>query len=288
MIGRVSVVLAFLALLLVGGADGSASWERVSVTRHAGTVGATLSYDRRRTEVGHLRATDYRRVRLVVRRAGKVVIDSPLRAPIQGVRTTLELTLRDVWGNAGPEAVVRASSCGNRCGEQLVVGLIGSGGHGRILLRDFGGGLPGRDTAWVGQRRDGIFYFVSRDQRFFCVFTDCASSTTPIQVFAIDRSGDRFVDVSRTRPDLITADATDLLDQYGREIRFKEYRTKNRAGYDPMGVLGPWCADQYLLARASVCSQTVARAAADGYLTNWTRGAINSFYKKLTAWGYGR
>jgi hypothetical protein len=153
-------------------------------------------------------------------------------------------------------------------------------------LHDFGAGLPGPDTAWGGQRRDGIFYFVSRDQRFFCVFTDCASSTTPIQVFAIDKPGHRFVDVSRTRPGLITADATALFDQYEREIRFKEYRTKNRAGYDPMEVLGPWCADQYLLARTSVCGQTVARAAANGYLTNWTRGAINSFYRKLTAWGY--
>jgi hypothetical protein len=285
-IGRVAIVLAFLALLLVGEADGSAGWERVSVARRAGTVEATLSYDRRRAEVGLLPATDYRRVRLIVRRAGKVVIDSPLPAPIQGVQTTLELTLGDVWGNAGPQTVVRASSCGNRCGEQLVVGLIGGDGRGRVLLHDFGGGLPGPDTAWGGQRRDGIFYFVSRDQRFFCVFTDCASSTTPIQVFAIDKSGHRFVDVSRTRPDLITADATALFGQYEREIRFKEYRTKSRAGYDPMGVLGPWCADQYLLARASVCRQTVARAAADGYLTNWTRGAINSFYKKLTAWGY--
>jgi hypothetical protein len=286
-IGRVAIVLAFLVLLLAGEADGSAGWERVSVTRRAGTVEATLSYDRRRTEVGLLPATDYRRVRLVVRRSGKAVIDSPLRAPIHGVQTTLELTLRDVWGNAGPQAVVRASFCGNRCGEQVVVGLIDSGGRGRVLLHDFGGGLPGRDAAWGGQRRDGIFYFVSSDQRFFCVFTDCASSTTPIQVYAIDKSGRRFVDVSRTRPDLITVDAP-LFDQYEHEIRFKEYRTKNRAGYDPMGVLGPWSADQYLLARASICRQTLARATADGYLNNWTRGAINSFYKKLTTWGYGR
>ena len=286
MIGRLAIVPALLALLLVGEADASAGWERGSVARRAGTVEAILSYDRRQTELGLLPATDYRRVRLLVRRAGKVVIDSPLRAPIQGFHTTLELTLRDVWDQAGPQAVVRASSCGNRCGEQLVVGLIGSGGRGRVLVHDFGGGLPGTDTGWRGQRREGTFYFVSRDQRFFCVFTDCASSTTPIQVFAIDKSGHRFVDVSRTRPDLITADATALFDQYEREIRSKEYRTKNRAGYDPMGVLGPWCADQYLLARASVCRQIVARAAADGYLTNGTRGAINSFSKTLTAWGY--
>ena len=287
MIGRASIVLSFLSLLLAGGADGSAAWKPVSVTRHAGPVEATLSYDRRRTEVGLVPAADYRRVRLVVRRAGKVVIDSPLQTPIQGVQTTLELTLRDVWGSAGPQAVVRASSCGNRCGELIVVGLIGSGEHGRVLLHDFGGGLPGPDSAWVGQRRDGTFYFVSRDQRFFCVLTDCASSTTPIRVFTIDKSGHRFVDVSRTRPDLITADAMALFAQYRREIRSKEYRTKNRAGYDPMGVLGPWCAAEYLLGRARVCRQTVAQAATDGYVT-WTRGALNSFYRRLTAWGYGR
>lgn len=288
MITRTSAALAVLVTLGgVGTASGGTSWKHGGITRRAGTIEATLSYDRKRGELGLLPATDYQNVTLVVRHRGKIVLDRPLPSSTNGLHTTLALTLRTVWGSAEPEALVRTSSCGNRCGEQLAVALVSSP-NGRLLLHGFDGGWPGPDSAWQGQRRGATFYFISRDQRFFCDFTDCASSTTPVQIFVIDRLGHRFVDVTRTRGDLVTHDAAGLFAEYQREIRSKQYSTKSRPGYDPMGVLAPWCADEYLLDRADVCHDRLAQALKAGYLQRWTSRTLQAFYKRLVRWGYGR
>lgn len=288
MITRISATLAVLiALGGVATASGGTGWKHGSITRRAGTIEATLSYDRMSGASGSLPETDYRNVALVLRRDGKTVLHQRLPSPTQGVQTTLGLLLRNVWGSVEPEALVRTSSCGNRCGEQLAVALV-IGSNGRLLLHGFDGGWPGANSAWQGQRSDGTFYFISRDQRFFCEFTDCASSTTPIQVFGIDRSGHRFVDVSRTRGNLVNHDAAGLLAEYQREIRSKQYSTKSRPGYDPMGVLAPWCADEYLLDRADVCHDRLGQALKVGYLQRWTSRTLEAFYKRLVSWGYGR
>jgi hypothetical protein len=287
-IARISATLAVLITLSgAATASGGTGWKHGSITRRAGTIEATLSYDRKGGAPGSLPETDYRNVTLVVRHDGTIVLNRPLPAPTTGVQTTLAFTLRNVWGSAEPEAVVRTSSCGNRCGEQLAVALV-SGSNGRLLLHGFDGGWPGPDSAWQGQRRGATFYFISRDQRFFCEFTDCASSTTPIQVFVIDHAGHRFVDVTRTRGDLVTHDAAGLLTEYQREIRSKQYSTKSRPGYDPMGVLAPWCADEYLLDGADVCHDRLAQALKAGYLQRWTSRTLEAFYKRLVNWGYGR
>lgn len=264
------VLVAFV--LLVGGASASGGWKHVTIQRKKGRIVATLSYDMRAISDG-IGNTNIRRIRLVVGRAGKTVIDSRLR----GGEITLALTLRNVWGDAEREALVDISSCGNRCSDSLHVGLVDGPAAGRVLLHGFGAFWPAPRTAWHVQRHDGRFYFISRDQRFFCFFTDCASSTAPIQIFAIDESGRGFADVTRSRPDLIAADARRLWADYLRQ--------RGSTAYNDLGVIAPWCADQYLLGRKNRCDQVLAH----GYSNHGREGSRSSvklLLTKLAAWGY--
>jgi hypothetical protein len=283
-IGIVLVLVAALVTLASGRAAASGSWKHVAITRHQGSIDATLSYDTR-TVRGYLATIESRHITLVVRLAGKVVIDAHLRDGIQGIQSELNLRLRNVWGGSEPEALVDVASCGNRCGVQLDVGLVGLGETGRVLFHDFNGGWPG-PRAWRGQWHDGRFEFVSLDQRFFCSFSNCADSGVPVQVFALAHSGRRFVDVTRSRPDLIEANAAGFWTEY---LRGRERTPVAQA--EAMGLLAPWCADQFLLGRSTHCDQAIAQAVAHGYLrvpSTPVSSFLLSFRKTLAGWGYGR
>ena len=169
------------------------------------------------------------------------------------------------------------------------VALAGDRRGGRVLFHDFGAFWSGPDAAWNGQWRYGRFYFLSYDQRFFCTFTACAGSFAPPQVFVIDASGHDFVDVTRSRPDLVAANAAYLWQQYIAS------RGKTPADWLAVGgVLAPWCADQYVLARRARCAGALAQACADGYLgtvpgaPHTGDGFITYLDEELVAWGYGR
>jgi hypothetical protein len=206
------------------------------------------------------------------------------RVLLQG---SLGLTLRNVWGSAEPEALVETASCGNRCGVQLHVALSRDGG-GRVLFHDFGSLWAGPRAAWDGQWRRGRFYFISSDRRFLCTFTSCAGSSVPPQVFAIDATGRGFVDVTRSRPDLVAASAKNLWHTYLSE------RMKTSNGYAVLGTIAPWCADQYLLGRRALCDRALTRELRRGYLGDRSgatppagRAFITYLHKELAAWGYG-
>lgn len=153
----------------------------------------------------------------------------------------VDLRLGNVWGDREPEALVWWWIGGNRCCNRLEVGLVDGRGRGRVLFHDFPTYIARAWWRWDG----GRFYFVSADDRFSCALTDCASTSQPIQIFAIDGAGRSFVDVTRTRPDLIADDAAGQWEAYRHEIVSKEYRHGNRAGYEPLGLLLPWCADDH-------------------------------------------
>src|SRR5207253_7807314 len=98
-----ALVMAAATAVSAGPSSAAASerWRHVALSRHKARVEATLSYDRRRAGGLH----EYRRVSLVVRRAGVVVIRdrADAQARLGDVR---DLSLRNVWGSAQPEALV--------------------------------------------------------------------------------------------------------------------------------------------------------------------------------------
>jgi hypothetical protein len=266
------MALVMAAATAVSAAASSAAaserWRHVALSRHRGSVEATLSYDRRRAGVAH----EYRRLSLVVRRAGAVVIRdrADARARLGDVR---DLSLRNVWGSAQPEALVELWTGGNRCCVRLDVGVVDGQGHGRVLIHEF----P-TYTGAKGEWHDRRFDFVSADARFDCAFTACAGESQPIRIFAIDRAGRRFVDVTRSRPDLIRMDAAEHWQWVKHGSRY------------PVGELAPWCADQYLLAKERRCDRVLAEAMAYGGFDGW-HGSGKAFIRLLRArlrtWGYG-
>lgn len=107
--GSVLVVLPVLALATSCATDGaqafvrhstsaSRGWEHVMLARHRARVDATLSYDRR--DLG-----EYRRLTLVVRRAGRVVIRDRDGGQVR-IGAVRGLRLQNVWGSADPETLV--------------------------------------------------------------------------------------------------------------------------------------------------------------------------------------
>jgi hypothetical protein len=269
--------VVFTAAVLAGAVGAAAPSKHVTIVRHSGPVEATVAYDTRRETGG----TALRGITLTVRRGGTVTLTRRLGGLPANAQTIVELTLRDVWGDAEPEALLKTYWCGNRCGVQLYVALR-AGPSWRVAHHDFGGMWPG--AAWRGRWYHGRFEFLSYDLRFFCYFTSCAGSWGPPLVFALGPRGRGFVDVTRSRRDLVGADA---------RKQWREYlavRRRGSNGYDTYvhEVLGLWCADQYRLGRGLHCDRVLRQQLARGYLGRGGRGFIRELHAKLVAWGYAR
>lgn len=204
------VAVAALLLSFISSADARTSeWRPFSVHDRQGAVEATLTYEAAPGLVGIL---VYRHVTLVVRRAGILAIRYEIRSGVLGNQPggllyetpAPRLRLVDVWGDSVPEAMVEYSSGGQGCCWITDIGIL-VGGHGHLLTHTF-------ETLGVdSQRYQGQFQFVTQDERFVCIFSACPDSTFPIQVFAIDPTGRRFIDVTRTRGQAIEAQAGELI-----------------------------------------------------------------------------
>jgi hypothetical protein len=107
-----------------------------------------------------------------------------------------------------------------------------------------------------------------------------------MQVWTLDPAG-RFVNVTRRRLDLVAGNASRLWKAYLKDKAMK--------GTDVRGVLGAWCADQYLLGRSAACEAELRKALKQGLLRigvhDGTFGPRDAAYIKelkrdLAAWGY--
>jgi hypothetical protein len=248
---------------IVSTAPVSGGWRTTHVVRQRANLAAELSYQTR-VNAGF---RGYRRMRLNVRLDGRVVIDAavPSKDLNDSGYGSVGLSLRDVWGSPAPEALVALNTGGNTCCAEVDVGVV-HGMHGTMLFRNFG-------MSWGGQRHAGRFYFVSADYRFYCAFSDCASSAQPVQVFAVDAPGERLVDVTRSRLDLVQQDAVQEWSGYQRELHDRSN------SYGPLGVLAPWCADQDLLGNDTACQRELSRVRAPA-------SDVASLRRSLRAWGY--
>src|SRR5262249_7807327 len=135
--------------------------------------------------------------------------------------------------------------------------------RGRLLDKLWG------DPGYEGQLHDGRYEFITADDRFAYAFTAFAASGLPMQVFTIDQAGN-LVDVTRPRPDLVRDDLKQWWQAYVSE--------RGKPDGDVRGVLGAWCADQYLLGARATCTKELRRALARGWLKGPNIWPQNSAY----------
>jgi hypothetical protein len=277
----VGPLIAGIALVLVSSSVASAqTWRHVSVVRQDRGVRAVFSYEK---NLSKQVAPFYRHGRLVVARNHRTILNVayPFSAFSAGPPS---LTLRNVWGDGLPEALVRADTGGNRCCLELGVAVVPQTGESRLLIHDF----PGYD-GWRGVWHNGRYQFVTADNRFDCAFASCADASQPIRIYAISKDGRGFVDVTASRTDLVKKDAASLWWYYRLEIKDKDYQRRGQrivTGRDPMGLLAPWCADEYRLGKQAACHSAVADALDAGYLALWNARGVGRVYRQLTAWGF--
>jgi hypothetical protein len=221
---------------------------------------------------------------LIVWRNGRMILNAAYPVPAFSTGP-IALALRNVWGSSLPEALVQADTGGNRCCLELGVATIPESGASRLLIHDF----PGY-AGWKGVWHNRRYQFVTADNRFDCAFTSCADASQPIRIYSIRKDGRGFADVTDSRPDLIRKDAASLWRNYRLEIKDKDYQRRGQqivTGRDPMGLLAPWCADEYRLERQTYCRNTIANALRQGYLALWNTHGVVAVYRQLTAWGFG-
>ncbi len=263
------MVALLAALALVGG------WTPAQQTARHGTIGVTLSYQEQSVDPsGDFKI--YRRLRVRVTRGTAVVLDRQICAQVCGPTPGGAIAFRNVWGSRAPEVVVSLYTGGAHCCFQTEVVLVPPHGAATGIFHDWG------DLGYRGQWLHRRFWFVTGDDRFAYAYTSFAASAFPVQVWTIDRPG-RLVNVTRQRPDLIAANAQRLWRTYVGERKHGDIR----------GVIGPWCADEYLLGKRDACNVALADALRHGYLRAdglgpAGRAYIAKLHHDLAAWGYTR
>ena len=155
--------------------------------------------------------------------------------------------------------------------------MLVDGAHaGRVVVHNWG------DPGFRGEVHDGVFAFVSADDRFAYAFTSFAGSALPLQVWAIDASG-RLADVTSTRLDLVRDDARRVWQAYVGQ--------RGKTAADVRGVVAAWCADEYRLGQGPACRGRARTSRAAGYLDgpgSWPAGAafVKALKNSLARWGY--
>ena len=170
------------------------------------------------------------------------------------------MSFRDLNGDGTPE---------------LLLSLYTGGAHCCSVTQvfDFAGGTPHKseiDTGDSGAQLVTIgsaVLFKSADPSFDYVFTDYADSGAPITLWRY--SGARFINVTRSYPTLVRADAA---------FWWKLYQTRRKSGSDVRGFLSAWAADQAMLGRAAAAKTTLLSIAYSGALDRGFGGAKGSTY----------
>jgi hypothetical protein len=221
---------------------------------------------------------EFRRLRLVVRAHGRTVVDSLLCGDGRcGPGSHHDLALQDVWAGPQAEAVVSIFTGGAHCCFETLTALTAPPAAGRLLEHNWG------DPGYSGTRHDGVYEFITADDRFAYEFTAYAASGLPVRVLTIDPSG-HFSDITPLRLDLVRADARQWWSAY--------VQGRGRPDADIRGVLAAWCADEYRLGAGPACEAEVAAAARHGWLNGegdlWPAGPKFgvALDRDLRKWGY--
>lgn len=244
------VFLTTLALLVV--APVAAHAEPVSSTSQVGAVSATISWDETDGETTG--------ITLEVRRGDAVALTGPItfrncsepycRVIALGRGTDApSVTVRNVDADAEPEVLVAVFTGGAHCCTQLSL-FDWNGTTYTRTQRDFGNGF----VTIAGQ--GGATAFKTIDDRFAYRFASYAGSWLPVRLLALRRG--RFVDVSRSYPALLRADAA----RAWRTAREQCRSTDEFAA--SLGAYAGWAANQYRLGLRRATLATLRREQAAG------------------------
>ena len=144
-----------------------------------------------------------------------------------------------------------------------------------LIVHDWGRSL------YRGKSFHGRYYFVSGDNRFWCILASCAVSWVPSQTWAV-RSG-RLVNVTRSVPAFARADAKRAWHWYvGPHGR----RSQDDHG---VGIFAGWCGDEYIVGRGAVCQRVLRQELAAGHLHGYGvsgKRFARQLNRDLERWGY--
>ena len=251
-------------------------WKTVTFARHAGPVSAVMTEQRQAHGDGFF---TFRQLHLVVRVRGKTVLDRQLCNEVRcGPGSHHSLALQNVWGGSLPEAVIGIYTGGAHCCFDTIVAFTDPPLAGRLAEHDFG------DPGYDGERHDGVYEFMTADDRFAYAFTSFAGSGLPAQVLMLSPAG-KFVDITSTRLDVVAKDAKFYWRAYASD--------RGTPDADVRGVLAAWCADEYRLEEGGACRAELAAAVRNGWVAKaagdiWPAGAkfVTALDRSLRKWGY--
>jgi hypothetical protein len=272
----------FTALVVAAVTCGTASaaatppWKTVTFARHSGPVSALMTVQRQAHGDGFF---SFRKLHLVLRVHGKTVFDRQLCNDVRcGPGSDHSLALQNVWGSSLPEAVVDIYTGGAHCCFDTIVAFTDAPLAGRFVEHDFG------DPGYNGERHDGVYEFMTADDRFAYAFSSFAASGLPAQVLMLNPAG-KFVDVTSTRLDVVARDAKFYWHAYVGD--------RGTPDADVRGVLAAWCADEYRLGEGAAGRAELARAVRNGWVGKeagdlWPANAkfVSLLEGSLRKWGY--
>jgi hypothetical protein len=178
----------------------------------------------------------------------------------------------------------------------VLLGLFTGGAHCCTVLRAYPVTGSGAGSEWdqqignpgVNVRPDphGLgAVVVTADDAFNYQFAPYAFSGVPVKVLTFEKLGVRFVDVTRTYPDLVRSDAAQWWESFSGNPS------------QGLGTLAAWVADQCLLDNGTEAWATIDRLLAEGQLAgppdnggDWPTGAayVAALHAFLPAHGYCR
>jgi hypothetical protein len=239
---------SFIGLALLSGATVlMPSAQAEIITGGAGDVRAEISYEQPQEY-------KYKNVRLQIIRAGKTLLDRNVSEENQFSRPIGDLfpgkqnnlPVIDLNGDQEPEIIVNFLTLGAHCCIYSLIYHYDSKVNQYNKIRQYWGG-GGYELKNLDE--DRILEFVSRDERFASVFTSYAVSGYPLQIWQY-RQG-KMIDVTRSYPKLISADATRL---------WKAFLEVRKQGDDGKGFLAPYLANMYMLGKEQEGWQRVEQA----------------------------
>jgi hypothetical protein len=240
-----------LAIGTAGAAIALAAGTLQTQRAHAGAISAVFSFRYDRHDV----VSPYTGLHLTITRDGQTLHDAAVHSALCDSfcmpAGTGSVAVADVEGDGEPDVLLNLYSGGAHCCYVVQVFRYDPTTHGYATLDHIWG-----DPSYELEHLDPgpALEFVSADDRFAYEFAAYAFSGLPLEILRLH--GGRFIDVTRSFPKLVGADAAGW---------WKSYRAGVKGEFG-LGFLAAWAADEYNLGHSATVSQTLTRLQRAGEL----------------------